>query len=319
MSDAGTESWDYYYLSTDTSSGFVSTVANSQTGDTGVGIFDSSGAGGSGNPSILGDVSPDFMTDDDGNGSVSETYLGQATLDGKIVIFAVASISGNDVIVAYVPTGSLSLADVESISPGSVSDTAFTIPCFVAGTMILTPHGDRTVESLRAGDLVLTADGVAKPVLWAGRSTKSLRFADPVRTLPVRISAGALGENLPARDLLVSPGHAMLLDGALVQAGAMVNGTTIVRETKVPQTFTYYHVETDAHDLLLAEGAVTESFLAGVEDTNFDNWAERPADAGATTELAYPRVKSARQLSASVRALLAARAEVIAPALAAAA
>ena len=194
------------------------------------------------------------------------------------------------------------------------------IGCFYAGTLIATPDGERAVETLAAGDLVLTASGAAKPIVWLGRSVISSRFADPARVAPIRIKAGALGENLPTRDLLVSPGHAILLDGVLVHAGAMVNGASIVRETDMPVVFTYYHVDLATHEIVLAEGAPAESFIDGVEEMDFQNWAERPATAAATVEeLAYPRAKSARQLPRATREMLAARAEAIAPALAAAA
>jgi Hint domain len=82
------------------------------------------------------------------------------------------------------------------------------------------------VETLKRGDLVLTSDGRSVPVDWLGIQTVSLMFADKMRVLPIRIRAGALAENGPSRDLLVSPDHALLVDGALIQAGTLVNGTS---------------------------------------------------------------------------------------------
>ena len=127
--------------------------------------------------------------------------------------------------------------------------------CFYAGTRIRTCDGEVLVETLKTGDLVLTHDGRSVPVSWLGKQTISMKFADPMRVLPIRIKAGALAENTPTRDLLISPDHAVLIGGALVQAGALVNETSIVRERRVPMTFIYYHVETDDHSLILAEGA----------------------------------------------------------------
>jgi Hint domain len=191
------------------------------------------------------------------------------------------------------------------------------VTCFYAGTLIATPAGGTAVETLKPGDLVLTADGVAAPVRWLGRQSVSTVFGDKLSVLPIRIKAGALADNVPARDLLVSPEHALLVEGVLIQAGALVNGTSIVRETAVPSVIDYYHVELDAHALLLAEGAPAESFVDNVGRFRFDNWSEHEAlypDGKSVAEMAYPRAKSHRQVPDHIRQALADRALDIAPA-----
>ena len=108
--------------------------------------------------------------------------------------------------------------------------------------------------------------GVTVPVRWVGRQTISTIFADPLRVLPICIKAGALAENVPSRDLYVSPDHAILIDEILVHASALVNGTSIVRAPAPAQTFTYYHVELADHSLLLADNVPAESFIETLID-----------------------------------------------------
>ena len=192
------------------------------------------------------------------------------------------------------------------------------IICFLAGTRSATPDGEADVQTLRAGDMVLTASGASKPVRWVGQSTISTRFADPLRSSPIRIIAGALGENLPVRDLLVSPAHAMFMNGILVQAGALVNGTSIRRETISEERFTYYHIELESHELIVAEGAACESFIDTIDRMNFDNWDEHSEATlpEPMVEMEYPRAKSARQVPMALRQHIAQRADALLPTLA---
>ncbi|EHR01381.1 hypothetical protein Bra471DRAFT_02100 [Bradyrhizobium sp. WSM471] len=188
--------------------------------------------------------------------------------------------------------------------------------CFYSGTLIRTPQGDVAVEALKRGDLVLTHDGRTVPVDWVGIQTVSTVFADKMRSLPIRVRAGALADNVPSRDLLVSPDHALLVDGTLIQAGALVNGASIARETAVPSTFVYYHVEVEDHSLIIAENTPAETFIDNVDRLGFDNWAEHVAlypNGKPVSELPYPRAKSHRQVPVSIRIALAARAQTDMP------
>jgi hypothetical protein len=135
--------------------------------------------------------------------------------------------------------------------------------CFTTGTLIRTSRGDIAIESLSVGDLAVTASGEHRPIRWIGsRRMDCRRHPNPTHVMPVRIRAGALGINRPARDLLVSPGHSIafdLLGEILVPASALINGCTIVQEDV--ESITYWHVELETHDLILAEGQAVESYL----------------------------------------------------------
>jgi hypothetical protein len=241
---------------------------------------------------------------------------GIAYVTGDTTAFTYVSVKNGSTLIDRINMGSyLNASHVQFLGTGQQKTLVTTeVICFMAGTMIRTPDGEVAVETLARGDLVLTAEGLARPVSWLGRQTVSTRFADPLRVLPIRIKAGALAENVPARDLLLSPDHAVLVDGGLIHAGALVNGASILRETAVPEIFTYFHVELDDHSLVLAENTPAETFVDNVERLAFDNWAEYEAlypEGKSITELPYPRAKGRRQVPVYVRVLLAERAEII--------
>jgi hypothetical protein len=136
-----------------------------------------------------------------------------------------------------------------------------TIACFAEGTAIATPAGLIPVEALCAGDLVRTASGAARPVRWIGyRALDLTRHPAPERAQPIRIAANAFADNVPSSDLRLSPDHAVLLDGLLIPVKLLRNDASIIRETDC-RSVTYYHVELDTHDILLAEGLAAESYI----------------------------------------------------------
>lgn len=143
------------------------------------------------------------------------------------------------------------------------------VVCFVAGTLIDTADGLRAVEDIVAGDLVRTRDNGFQPVRWIGRTM----VAPGPGTWPVRITAGALGPGLPARDLCVSPQHRVVVSGpllllattleeALVPAQHLVDGKKVLRE-RGAMPISYHHLLFDRHEVIYSEGAETESFHPG--------------------------------------------------------
>jgi hypothetical protein len=94
----------------------------------------------------------------------------------------------------------------------------------------------------------------------------------------VRVAAGAFGPRQPCRDLVLSPDHAVFGEDVLVPVKYLINGSTVRREPR--ETVTYWHVELDRHDLLLAEGLAVESYLDTGTGGSFSGHgdAQRPAD-----------------------------------------
>ncbi|WP_026282678.1 Hint domain-containing protein [Rhizobium sp. 2MFCol3.1] len=149
--------------------------------------------------------------------------------------------------------------------------------CLLRGTLIATPTGEVAIEDLRLGDLVETISGEAKPIRWIGRQTfrKSVASWHPT-VMPIRISKGALDDGMPSKDLYISAGHALYVDGALVRVKDLVNGSSIV--SALPddsEAIEYYNVLLDSHDVVIAEGTPVETFqLRGSDYESFDNFVE---------------------------------------------
>ncbi|WP_323769906.1 Hint domain-containing protein [Antarctobacter sp.] len=215
------------------------------------------------------------------------------TVDGDPVLFDGSS--------AYVASNN------PTLGPGVVnasSDPSYTY-CFAAGTLIATPTGDIPVETLTIGDTVLTAAARPVPVRWIGRQTLRSLFSGPGKQL-VRIRAGALGDGLPYSDLTVTADHGMILDGHVINASALINGTTIdfAPLAELEDSFTVYHVETEAHDVILANGAPSETFIDYRDRRAFDNFNEYLDLYGVERiipEMARPRISSRRMLPQQIR------------------
>lgn len=205
--------------------------------------------------------------------------------------------------------------NIQTNTPLTVDATTpytYDVVCFAAGTLIATQQGEQAVESLGIGDLLLTADGGTTFVKWIGTRTLHKMFTPQKQFTPVRVSAGALGQGLPNSDLVLTADHALIIDGFAINAGALVNGTTITFEAiaKLTDRVTYYHIETEAHEVILANNAAAESFIDYVGRQAFDNYSEYTALYGGDRELRempLPRVTAARLLPPEIRARLAGR------------
>jgi len=181
------------------------------------------------------------------------------------------------------PGGALGIApvtyNIQGLSPEdaaqipSTFDDGFTMPvCFLRGTMVLTPTGEVAIEDLQPGDQVIGQSGV-RTVKWVGfRKTITARIPQQHRAdhMPIRIMRDAIAQNVPSKDIVVSPGHHILFEGKLIRARDILNGKTIVQETHL-RSYEYFHVELDQFDVISAHGLMSESWADGGNRDYFQN------------------------------------------------
>jgi hypothetical protein len=142
------------------------------------------------------------------------------------------------------------------------------VACFAEGTRIQTAAGLVAVEALAVGDDVTVLEGGCEKVVWIGhREVNCHVHPAPETVWPVRVRAGAFGENVPLRDLYLSPDHAVFVNDVLVPVKLLIDGDSItqVRRDRV----TYFHVELPEHAVILAERLPVESYLDTGDRANF--------------------------------------------------
>ena len=251
-------------------------------------------AGGSGQTKLIaGDDTVSVHPDGNKNIDVTANDVGPG--NSQIVITHINGIAvqpGDSVtlttgqVITLNPDGTLNIAgdgDEEevnftyTVSTGSgsnqITDTGFvtitSIPCFVAGTLIATPHGDKRVEELEPGDMVLTQDNGPQPLRWIGRRVVPAQdnFA------PIRIAADTFGRH---GELLLSPQHRVLICDALAEllfgeTEVLVAAKDLVNDRSVRRIeggeVEYVHLLFDRHEVIFSEGLATESFLPGPQTT----------------------------------------------------
>ena len=161
-------------------------------------------------------------------------------------------------------------------SLGAILDNISLMVCFVSGTPILTPDGERLIDDLRVGDLVSTMDGPAKPIVWLGskRLCRAELQANP-KMRPVLIARNALGEGMPSADLVVSPQHRILVRSkvakrVLGEAEVLVPAKKLLGLPGVDvlescEAVSYFHFALEEHSIVVAQQAYTESLYVGAE------------------------------------------------------
>lgn len=145
--------------------------------------------------------------------------------------------------------------------------------CLAAGSRVRLASGEVPIETItNTASIISIRDGVevVEAIKWIGQRHIDLsRHARPEEAAPIVIRADAIANGRPARDLLISPEHAVFIDGVLVQARALINGGSIAQDRGAQQV-TYYHIELDQHGVFYANGLEVESYLDNGDRSFFE-------------------------------------------------
>ncbi len=248
--------------------------------------------GGSGTDKLYGEAGDDTLTGDDGadyldGGDDRDTFFVDAgdTIDGgeggddrdTLDLTRYGKDFVNVIYDSNRENGTVQFLDINGVVINSMtfSNIENVIPCFSPGTRILTEQGEEKVEDLQVGARVLTRDHGYQEIRWIGRRDLNLAelIAEP-RFSPIRIARGAMGDELPERDMLVSPQHRMLIVGpraemmfgeheVLVAATHMVGSAGV--ERIFPREISYIHIMFDQHEIVQSDGCWSESFQPGAQ------------------------------------------------------
>ena len=187
------------------------------------------------------------------------------------------------------------------IGKGEASDASgrTEVACFTPGTLVATPRGERAVETLKQGDRIITRDDGIQEIRWVGhRELKGRELNGAPHVQPVLVSAGSLGNGLPERDLVVSPNHRLLVtrdrtalefdQPEVLAAAKHLVGAPGIHRLEMARVV-YLHLLFDRHEVLLTNGAWTESFQPGDRGL-------RGIGAGQRTELfeLFPELRTRR-------------------------
>ncbi|MEJ6398295.1 Hint domain-containing protein, partial [Yoonia sp. 208BN28-4] len=243
--------------------------------------------GGDGNDTLFGGDGEDTLVSGDGvdesfGGFGSDTFFGgnggdnvvggEDPDDGDIDVL---DLTGSNVdFITYVDgdpeAGTVTFLDGSTMTFSEIENV---IPCFTPGTTIATPKGERLVEELQVGDRIITRDNGIQEIAWLGHKEMSgKKLVQNPHLKPILIKAGALGHGLPERDMLVSPNHRVLVasektqlyfeESEVLAAAKHMVGADGIHALDVMNT-TYIHFMFERHEVVLSNGAWTESFQPG--------------------------------------------------------
>jgi hypothetical protein len=170
--------------------------------------------------------------------------------------------------------GAFTTASFSVVPVAGGTDISLSTLCFLRDTVVATPNGQVPVQSLAVGYLVMTASGIPRPITWIGTGRVLANPRQRSAATPVVIRKGALGDNVPNRDLRVTKGHSLFIDNVLIPVEFLMNHRSIAWDDFAREV-ELYHIELETHDVLIANGALAESYR---DDGN--RWLFRNANDG---------------------------------------
>jgi len=209
-----------------------------------------------------------------------------------------------------------------SASPTNSLGTSAVLVCFLAGSMLRTLKGDVFIEDIQIGDQLVVFDWrdeaeIVRSVLWTGQAHCVVRphLPDDEAGYPVRILKDAISDGVPFKDMLITAEHCLFFDGRFVPARMLVNGRSIFFDKSIT-SYDYYHVETEQHSVIMADGMLTESYLdtgnrhafsqkgnvVSISSSRNLTWDDAAAPLGISREFAEPlfRQAEARAIAAGI-------------------
>jgi len=150
---------------------------------------------------------------------------------------------------------------------GSSTNVITNFSCFLPGTLIKTPDGEKKIEDIRIGDdiLCMGEEGYiyrkVKAIHKGFKSATECKEYD-LAGWPIRFKKNSMGENTPSEDLLVTSEHCIAYDGFLIPARCLVNKKSIFYDTSI-SSYTHFHIEMEAHEVIWANNTMVESYVGG--------------------------------------------------------
>lgn len=198
---------------------------------------------------------------DNGSGSKIITMLDSS--DQPVAEYSVNTASG-----VTLTDGAYAVASANNPLQVTYSDgNTYIGACFLSGSMISTPDGDVAVEDIKIGDEIIAFDwksgrNITRPVIWAGKTHVNVRHgvSDDMSGYPIRVLKDAIADGVPYKDMLITAEHSLFFDGKFVPARMLVNGRSIFYDKSIT-SYDYYHIETEQHSVITADGMLTESYL----------------------------------------------------------